>query len=423
MNALESGANTIFWAVITFSVLVVLHEGGHFLAARAFGIKVHEFMVGLPGPALRFKTKSTTFGITAVPLGGYVRIAGMEPGPEDELMGPALAAITRARRMNAQSLALLLGVDDARALKLLVSLSDWGAAEPVKESDSDYAALMDASLADDERALLDSARRVTYRGQPTWKRILVLSMGVVVNLVTAILIFTVVLSLFGYYRQSLVIDKVLEGGGAKIAGLKSGDRIDSVADVAVKDWASFTAQIAKREPGQTVRIAFTRDGVSRSTNAVLKTREDGGGAFLGVQSSVEHVQPSPARALLESFKWTGMVFAAIGDLFRPSTFKQSIQGARSVVGISVEVGKAVRNGPIDFAWLVALLSLSLGAMNILPIPPLDGGKIAIELFEKATRRPLSRRVSYSLSAAGALLLFSLIGYLVYADVVRYVVNG
>ena len=97
MSGIENGLFTIFWGVVTFSILVVLHEGGHFLAARAFGVKVHEFMIGLPGPALRLKTKKTTFGITVVPLGGYVRIAGMEPGPEDELMGPALAEITRER--------------------------------------------------------------------------------------------------------------------------------------------------------------------------------------------------------------------------------------------------------------------------------------------------------------------------------------
>jgi regulator of sigma E protease len=423
MNAIANSANVIFWGVITFSILVVLHEGGHFLAARAFGVKVHEFMIGLPGPAIRLRTKSTTFGITAIPLGGYVRIAGMEPGPEDPLMGAALGAVTRARRANAFQVAEALGIDEEHAERLLVSLSDWGAIEADPASDDAYLALADVSLAEDEQALVDSARSVTYRGQPTWRRILILAMGVVVNLVTAILIFTVVLSFFGYYQQSLVVDKVLAGGAAKSAGLLSGDKITAVGDVGVKDWKAFTDEIAKHDPGATVVIGFARDGEQKSVDAVLKARPDGGGAFLGVQSSVEHVRPGPVQSLAESFKWTGMVFVAIGDLFRPSTFKQSIQGARSVVGISVEVARAVHNGPIDFAWMVALLSLSLGVMNLLPIPPLDGGKIVIELVEKAMHRPLSRRLSLSLSAAGALLLFSLIGYLVYADVARLVANG
>ncbi len=423
MSAVANGLYTVFWGVVTFSILVVLHEGGHFLAARAFGIKVHEFMIGLPGPAIRFKTKSTTFGITAIPLGGYVRIAGMEPGPEDELMGPALQQITRARRLNALQLSVALGIDGARAEGLLVSLADWGAVGAAADSDDDYVALMDASLADDEQVLLDTARQITYRGQPLWKRIVVLVMGVFVNLVTAILIFTIVLSLFGYYRQSLVVEKLVAGGGAAAAGLAAGDRLTSVDGVKVKDWQAFTTQIALNDVGDTVVIGYARDGSERSTKAMLKARPDGEGAFLGVQATVEHVRPNPLAAVRESFVWTGMVFVAIADFFRPSTFRQSIEGARSVVGISVEVARAVKNGALDFAWLVALLSLSLGVMNLLPIPPLDGGKIAVELIQSLMGRTFSRRFSYGLSAAGALLLFSLIGYLVYADIMRYVVRG
>ena len=423
MNAVANGLYTVFWGVVTFSILVVLHEGGHFLAARAFGIKVHEFMIGLPGPAVRLKTKSTTFGITAIPLGGYVRIAGMEPGPEDELLGPTLKLITRDRRLNPLQLSVALGIDGGRAESLLVTLADWGAIAAAPDSDDDYVALMDAALADDEQSLLDAARKVTYRGQPLWKKIVVLVMGVLVNLVTAILIFTIVLSLFGYYRQSLVIDQLVAGGGAKAAGLQEGDRLTSVNGVRVKDWQAFTKQIAKNGVGDTVVVGYVRDGVASTTKAVLNPRPDGTGPFLGVQASVEHVSPSPLQSLRESFTWTGMVFVAIADFFRPSTFKQSLEGARSVVGISVEVAKAVKNGALDFAWMVALLSLSLGVMNLLPIPPLDGGKIAVELIQKLVGRPFSRRFSYALSAAGTLLLFSLIGYLVYADIMRYVVRG
>ncbi len=78
---------------------------GHFLAARAFGVKVHEFMVGLPGPALRLHTKNMDWGVTAVPLGGYVRIAGMEPGAEDELLGEALVAVRDRGPLDAAALA------------------------------------------------------------------------------------------------------------------------------------------------------------------------------------------------------------------------------------------------------------------------------------------------------------------------------
>ncbi len=423
MSGVENGLFIIFWGIVTFSILVVLHEGGHFVAARAFGVKVHEFMIGLPGPAVRVRRNGTAFGITAVPLGGYVRIAGMEPGPEDELMGPALAEITRARRLNALQLSAALAIDGHRAERLLASLADWGAIAAAPDSEDDYVALMDESLAQDPQALLDEARKVTYRGLPVYKRVIVLLSGVTVNLLAAILIFTVVLSIFGYYRQSLVVESLVEGGGAIAGGIQPGDRITSVDDVNVGDWQSFTRQIALHDVGESVTIGYVRGGTERETRAVLVKRPDGEGPFLGVQASVEHIRPGPLAALWESFTWTGLVFLAIADFFRPETFRQSLEGARSVVGITVEVARAVRNGPLDFAWIVALLSLSLGAINLLPIPPLDGGKIAVELVQKLTRHQLSRRLSYSLSIVGAMLLFTLIGYLVYADIMRYVVNG
>ncbi len=98
-----------------------------------------------------------------------------------------------------------------------------------------------------------------------------------------------------------------------------------------------------------------------------------------------------------------------------------MEGARGVIGISVEVAEAVRNGPLDYAWLIALLSLSLGVMNILPIPPLDGGKVLLEIIERVKGSPIPRNVVMGISMAGVLVLFSFIGYVMYADVMRYVV--
>ncbi|MDZ4179060.1 MAG: site-2 protease family protein, partial [Coriobacteriia bacterium] len=79
--------------------------------------------------------------------------------------------------------------------------------------------------------------------------------------------------------------------------------------------------------------------------------------------------------------------------------------------------------PLNYAWIVALLSLSLGVMNILPIPPLDGGKIVLEVVEGVAGRPINRRLAIGMSVAGAVFLFSFIGYVMYADVMRYFINS
>lgn len=475
MEALQA----IFWGVLTFSILVVMHEGGHFLAARLFGVKVHEFMLGLPGPAARVKIGETQYGVTAIPLGGYVRIAGMEPGEEDVLLADALAVATRAGTIDATELADAIGVDHARASALLYSLADWYAIEPIGEmpappnlakatgdkavgqvgsaeevaadsaeraeaaadiqtagpsapyEDSDfqlpveerYRAIYPAEDADRPDKLFRRARNSTYRGLSTTKRVLVLCAGVAVNILAAILVFTVVLSIVGYYKQSLAIEAIVPKSAAANAGIQKGDTITGIGGVPVKDWNQFIQQIAADQPGQKTTITLTRNGVTRTVNVTLGTSPDRTRPFLGVQPQSTLVRPSVFEAFWQSLVWLGLVFAAIGQFFNPHTFKVAISGARSVVGISVEVRDAARAGILSYAGIVGLLSLSLGALNILPIPPLDGGKIALELIERAMGRPISRKITLGLSVAGTLLLFSLIGYLMYADVMRYIVHG
>lgn len=418
MSANEAGA-ALFWGVITFSLLVVIHEGGHFMMARFFKIKVHEFMIGLPGPSIRFKHKGTNFGITAIPLGGYVRIAGMEPGAEDPLLAPALKTAAMAGRVTADSLAAVLDIPTKRASSILITLSDWGAIEPATDDAISYVSLVPTEEAgDDADAILDRARKVTYRGAKTWQRISILSMGIILNLLTALVVFTVVLSSWGFYDYSLTIAGTLPGTPAAVAGLDAGDTLSTLDDVEFDDWLEFTNAISTYSPGDNVSVGYTRVGIDRDAVVTLMEGDDGG-AFLGVSTTVTHQDLTVFEAGRESIRWTGYVFGAIFDFFNPATFSRSVEGARGVIGISVEAAQAIENGPLDYAWLIALLSLSLGVMNLLPVPPLDGGKILLELIERVMGRPIERRISLGLSLTGVMLLFGFIGYIMYTDVVRY----
>jgi regulator of sigma E protease len=176
--------------------------------------------------------------------------------------------------------------------------------------------------------------------------------------------------------------------------------------------------MGKTSPGDSISIGVLSNDVARTFTVTLGEKE--GHGYLGVGPGVEKVRYSVARAAGQAFMYTGMVFGAIVNFFNPSTFSESAQSSRGIVGISVMAADAAKAGALDYAWLIALLSLSLGVMNIMPIPPLDGGKIALEIIERIAGRPFGRRFSLSLSAAGAILLFSLIGYLMYADVARLV---
>lgn len=417
---MSDGLAALFWGVITFSFLVVIHEGGHFLAARLFGVKVHEFMVGLPGPALRFRGAKTTYGITAIPLGGYVRIAGMEPGPEDPLLGQALAAVTAAGPTDALALSGALGIDADDADRLLLTLSDWDAIEAVEGRDDQYRSRFDAADAADPVALLDRARSVTYRGLSTLKRIVVLSMGVLLNLATAVIVFTLVLSLFGYVRDTGAVGTVSPGSAAQNAGLKPGDRIVSVDGKDTPEFQDLVHAIAEYEVGEAVQLAFERGAARDTVTATLGENPATGRAMLGVTPAWEDVRPDPWQAFLLSFSFIGLTFVAIAGFFNPATFAASVSQSSSVIGAAQYAAEAAQSGPLDYARIVAALSLSLGVINILPLPPLDGGKIALEVIEKLRGKPLPRAFSIGVSLSGAALLFALIAYLMYTDITRIV---
>ncbi|MGV8082652.1 MAG: RIP metalloprotease [Coriobacteriia bacterium] len=414
--------SALFWGILTFSLLVVLHEGGHFLAARTFGVRVHEFMIGLPGPALRFRRKETTYGITAVPLGGYVRIAGMEPGTENPLLAPVLAYITRQRQATIGEVAEVLGASEDDAVQACTILEDWGAIVPVPNAADTYASIHAPEEAADQDRLLASARKHTFRALSTWKRVVVLSSGVVVNLLSAFLVFVLVLTLYGVATPTLTVETVIANGPAATAHIQPGDTITALDGQSLKDWQDLLTQLGNREPGETVAVTVSRGDTDRTVDVVLGEGENGQ-PIIGVAAKVVNVKSSLGSAFKESFSWIGQVFVAIAGFFSPNTFQQSLSQSSGVVGIAVLVSQAAERGPIDYAFMVALLSLSLGAMNILPLPPLDGGKIAIEIVQGVTRRTVPARVVVGLSMAGTLLLFGLIGYLMYADILRYVVGG
>jgi regulator of sigma E protease len=417
MVAALGAAQTALWGIITFSILVVLHELGHFLAARAFGVRVHEFMVGLPGPALRLHTKKMDWGVTAVPLGGYVRIAGMEPGEEDELLGPALVAVRDAASpLDAAGLGRALGVDNERAETIAASLKEWKA---VKADTDDRLTLSvdgdTTGLTADE--LLDRARTVTYRGQSTLRRITILAMGVVTNLALAILTFTVFFSVFGYFQLTTTIDTVGDGSPAAKAGIQAGDRLVAVDGQRFEDWDRFQMIMARTKAGQTTTITVVRDGATKDIPVTLANRD--GHGFLGVSPTGKEVHPNVIQSLGQSLRYVWLVFQTILDLFNPGTFSGTIKNFTGVVGVSVMAEQAAKAGALSYASLIAMLSLSLGIMNMLPLPPLDGGKIVLEIVEGIIGRPLSRNVTLGFSAVGAVMLFSLIGYIMYLDIMRF----
>ncbi len=359
----------IVYATIVLGFLVAIHEGGHFLAARAFGVRVTEFMIGMPGPSIGVTRGETRFGVTCVPLGGYARVCGMEPGKMSPHLEPVLASLYRRGTANMEDVALDCGITDDEAYEALEELVEWGSVTgPTKKDQFNTyrtpaykptkrqvnrarkkgcavpvpCVAGEPRPVEDAHALFESEYRQQYRSLPFWKRAVILLAGVFVNLLFAMLAFIVIYSIVGFDVQH------------------------------------------------------------PSTGEIV------------------HVTISPLDAVVAGFSYIGMVVQAVVGLFNPATAADTVSNSTSIMGIAVMSKSAAEAGLVSFLSFTAMISVSLGIMNLLPIPPLDGGRFVVEVFQKISRRAVSARVLNYLSMAGMALFLGFFVIMLNQDIQRFI---
>lgn len=417
--------------ILVLTVLVVVHEFGHYIAARAFGVRVTEFMVGLPGPSVGFTKGGTRFGVSAVLLGGYARVCGMENGPEDPLLAEALACVNRHGHMDVVHLAGALDIDEDHAETLLITLSEWGSITTAtgKLTADEYLSCERGSWAkgearevQDPKALLDEERLGTYRSLPMWKRLVILFAGPVMNLLFALLIFVVLYSGHGVYVPSNLILDVVDDSPAQVAGLQGGDRIVAVDGAEVSDWDSLGAALDGHEVGQVVEVVYLRDGQELTCEVQLGASEDGR-AVMGVYADYDLVHYSILESCKETFSYFWQVCVAVAQLFWPTTAQQTLDNSVSIVGIAYEAKAAADMSMLSLFALAGAISISLGIFNLIPIPPLDGGKIVVEVIQKIIRRDVPAKVVNAITVIGIALFIALFVYLLFQDIGTYVIGG
>jgi regulator of sigma E protease len=435
METLLTGIQVVFFGLLIFSLIVFIHELGHFVAARAFGVRVSEFMIGLPGPNIGFTFKGTKFGVTPILLGGYAAIAGMEGGRENPHLAPALAWMAEqgsAGTAEVQAAEETVGFHLEEALDILVG---WGSIVRTKHKGGSYRYDMPAASANAEagpfalgesRSLPDAAsalaveRAQTYRGLNWLKRVIVLASGVIFNLIFAIIVFTAVMMAVGNQQPSTTLAEVAEGFPAAIAGVEGGDVVISLDGEPINTWEDFTALIGTHQPGDEVRLGLVRNGEEHSV--LVEVGQSEGRPILGVTASIERIPIPFTEAVATSVGFIGYVAQAILQLFNPATFSEVINQSSSVIGISFEAKNAADQGFVPFIILAAALSISIGLMNLLPIPPLDGGKIVVEIIERLSGRFVPARVVNGIAIAGLVLLVALFLFVTNQDIHRYILG-
>jgi len=358
----------LFYFLIVLSVLIFFHELGHFLAARRLGIKVLKFSLGF-GPRLIGRTVGETeYLISALPLGGYVKLFGEEP-------------------------------------------SEGEAAQALSPED----------------------RARSFSHAPVWKRIMIVAAGPVFNMLLAYLIFAGALSIGvpmyvpDFDSLMPVVENVVENSPAQAAGIKPGDRIVSINDKKISTWPQMT-DIIYGSAGKALTIVVERDhrNIPLIVTPAPKTVEGEDGkkievGQIGIGKSPRGVRIEAANPLEAVYKgaqatwqWTYLTVEGLVRLAQGKLSKDNIGGPILIGQMS---GQAASQGLGSLAFLIAILSITLGVMNILPIPVLDGGHLLFFVIEAVIGRPLSLRKREIAQQVGLALLLLLMALAFYNDIV------
>jgi regulator of sigma E protease len=376
-------------AIVGLALLVLIHEAGHFFAARAVGMTPRKFYLGFGPPLVKRVRGNVEYGIGALPLGGYVKIPGMNrPSPGDlaATLQPAVVAEHQAELSRLDD--ALRRDDEAGALAILEQLRPaLGKSRFVQE--------LEWSLAPD-----------AYWRQSTWRRLVAIAAGPAVNLLFALVLFTA-LFLVATTRATNDIGKVLAGSPAAAAGVKAGDHVVSVAGRTVKP--KDVAPSIRATGGRPFTVVVLRNG-RRVKIGPLRAALTDGAYRIGI--AIDE-RTGPGESLPAAIKdsagltWavTTSTVGGIGHLVRGQDTNQ----VSSSVGIVRTSAQAWRAGLRDFLFVLGLISLALGLLNLIPVLPLDGGHIVMALVEKVRGRTFPQAVYVRYSVVG-LSLFALLMY-------------
>jgi regulator of sigma E protease len=433
--------------LLVLSVLVVVHEFGHFAVAKAFRFPVEVFSVGF-GKRLFGKTwRGTDYRFSAIPLGGYVKVVGLGPDESTLAEGTSTEAAPVGKRWQ-RALILLAGpvMNLVLALVLHTTVFTLGVRVPEYELQPPVIKVVEPGLPGAAAGFLPGDRIVSIDGTPTprWRDAQFLfamnarqrldvevdrnGLGVFLK-VTPRAATKYELGEVGLYpgapREPRLVT-VVPGDPADRAGLKKGDVIVSIAGRQIRGapediLSKFVGAISQAAPGP-FEIIYVRNGKTGVTK--ISPRRDPDGSWkVGVAVAADLKEVMERFPLGQSFmegwrlvkKDFRMTLSILGRLFVGRASLKTMSGPLDIAKFS---GEAARTGAIPLVALMAAISLQLGIFNLLPIPVLDGGHLFLVMIEGAVRRDFSLAVKERILQVGFLMILALISVILYNDLAK-----
>jgi len=424
-------ATNLFAFVIVLGFLVFVHEAGHFLVAKLFRVKVLVFSFGFGRRLFGFQRGDTDYRVSLIPLGGYVRMAGDmpeegQPPARDEFLG----------RPKWQRFLILFAGPAMNVIVAVVFLTGLNMAgiELLKENEPVLGAVIEGRPAA-KAGLKTGDRIVEADGQKldTWddlKLAISLHPNTPVKLtvqrgestLTTVVVPEKQMTEYGITGVAGVqkflsteVGRVIEGSPAAVAGVRAGDRIISVAGREVSQLVDMQLQLEKF--GKTkVSVGIDRGGEKLAlTLGPAKPNDPLRGIFPPTETRKLAFVPALRDSIDQNIKMVRYAWVVISRLFKMQGSVKEFSGPIDIARIS---GEMLRTGWKAVIYLMAGISLQLGIMNLLPIPVLDGGHIAILLVEGVSRRELSIAVKERFQQVGFALLAALMLVVLYNDVLK-----
>ncbi|MGB9446092.1 MAG: RIP metalloprotease RseP [Candidatus Acidiferrum sp.] len=438
----------ILIGLIVLGIIILVHEWGHYIVARRFGVRVDVFSIGFGPRVFGFKRGDTDWRFSALPLGGYVRMAGQDitdidagdqkpTGAPDELLSKTRwqrALISLAGPMvNLLFPLLLLGV-----YYIAIGLpSDNALSKP----------LVIAGLPSEQQSLSsglkvgDKVLSINGVKNPTWEQAQIVSMEAAPGSTLKLQVSddgvkrqvdlpssnNPYARTFGYSPIPPVIGEVALGTPADRAGLHPGDLVTAVDGKKIEFWDQFVDMV-RGSGGKTLQLDVDRKGKQVALSVTpQKGITDGAENYyqIGIQRefALSYQRVGPVQALKAAgLQTASLVTQTVDVVGKLLSGRVSVKQLQSVVGISRTAGQAVSQGSYAIIGFMALISVNLGILNLLPIPILDGGHIVMLALEGIRRRDFSLAFKDRMIQVGLVFLLVLIVYVTYNDVARMLIH-